>query len=171
MALPTTAVAYVVNNGTVGSQTYTGSIGMDFDVSTTPIMVTELGVFDSSQNGLGGTVNAYIYNRATQTSVATLSFTTGSPGTLTAGSRFKSLACPVVLPAGFQGSIVIDSGNELNGNTMGAAATNWSTNTNGGLISFTGSGRYGTTGAYPATADGGPANRYAGGTFRFAASP
>lgn len=171
VALPTTAVAYVVNNGTVGSQTYTGSIGMDFDVSTTPIMVTELGVFDSSQNGLGGTVNAYIYNRATQTSVATLSFTTGSPGTLTAGSRFKSLACPVVLPAGFQGSIVIDSGNELNGNTMGAAATNWSTNTNGGLISFTGSGRYGTTGAYPATADGGPANRYAGGTFRFAASP
>ncbi len=101
-------VAYNVPAGTVGNQAFDGSLGMDFDV-TAPISVTSLGVFDSGSNGLLNSLNAYIYDRTnTAVPVATLSFSPGSPGTLVDGSRFKSLASPLVLLPGFQGTIVAE---------------------------------------------------------------
>ena len=38
-----------------------------------------------------------------------------------------------------------------------------------GMLSFVGGGRFGGFGAFPGTGDGGPADRYFAGTFRFAA--
>lgn len=159
-------IAYQVPAGTVGNQAFTGPLGMDFDVNS-PIRVTELGVFDSAQDGLVNTITAYIYDRTTQTSIVSLPFTAASPGTLVAGSRMKALPAPIVLPAGFQGSIVAENfgASDQNGNSSTPA---WTTDSGGGLVSFVGSARWGPTpGLYPPNADGGPANRYATGTLEF----
>lgn len=91
----------------------------------------------------------------------------------------------MTLPVGFQGSIVVFgygngiSSGELDGNSY-AAATGvppypWTTNDGGGLLSFLGLGRYSGGGgisiSFPTNIDAGPANRYAAGTFAYAAVP
>ncbi len=159
--------AYEVAAPTTGNQAYGGSLGMDFDVNR-PILVYALGVFDSNQDGLSVPIVARIFNRTTQQVLVTLTFPAGNTGTLVNGSRFLSLPCPLQLPAGFQGVIEADGygATEQNGNVNGPAR---STDGGGGAISFVGGGRYtATAGAFPTTIDGGPANRYAAGTFVFA---
>src|SRR5262245_21068776 len=102
------AIAYNVPALTVGNQVFGGSLGMDFDVNQ-PIVITDLGVFDSSSDGItaGSTLNAQLFNRATTaTASPILTFTNGSPGALVGGSLFKPLATPILLPAGFQGTMV-----------------------------------------------------------------
>ena len=166
--------AYVVPSGTVGNQDLSSvpqSLGMDFDVNS-PISITSLGVFDSGGDGLAGPLRAHIYNRDSQASLASLDFTPSQPGTLVGGSRFKPLSNPLVLPAGFHGTVVVDyltNQMELNGN-WGHGAGSWTTDSGGGLISFVGSARTTVSGiGYPGVADAGPANRYAAGTFLFTA--
>jgi len=155
----------------VGNQAFIGSLGMDFDV-VTPIRITQLGVFDDGSNGLSRQLTARIYNRDTQTAVATLTFATGQTGTLIGGSRFLSLAEPLVLDQGFQGSIVIWYSNgtdERLFNTFGnpdPAIADLQV-FDGGSIFFVGAGRYGSAGRFPGTVDSGPVNRYAGATFAF----
>lgn len=160
-------IAYQVPAGTVGNQTYGGPLGMDFNVNG-PVIVTHLGVFDSDSNGLSRPLSAYLWNRtSTATPLVTAGFTGAVPGTLVGGSRFKPLATPILLSAGFQGTVSADGygAGEPNGNSGSPV---WTTDTGGGLLSFVGTSRYGTTpGTYPGTADGGPANRYAAGTFAF----
>jgi hypothetical protein len=162
-------IAYQVPAGTVGTQTnFSGPLGMDFDVNQQPIAITELGVFDNGSDGLANALTARLYNRDTQLEVAHLDFAAGQTGTLIDGSRFLPLATPVVLPAGFHGSIVAEgySPAEPDGNFLSQPIT-WSTN-GGGLINFVGTSRYGfTQGDFPTTPDAGPANRYAAGTFQF----
>lgn len=158
-------VAYKVAASTVGNQDFGGALGMDFDVAS-PIKVTKLGVFDDSSDGLFLPINARLYNRATQEVVATLDFTADSAGELVEGSRFKSLPSPLSLPAGFQGTMVASGygGDERNGNGLEGR----SVYSAGGAILFVGTARYGVNpSGFPDTADGGPANRYAAGTFFF----
>ena len=181
-------MAYQVPAGVVGNQTdaATRSFGMDFNV-TSALEVTQLGVFDSSQDGLVAPIEAAIYDRSTQalaSGVATFAAGSGpASGTLLDGSRFLPIA-PLVLPAGFQGSIVVfgygdGASGELDGNSFGAATGTptfpWTVNDGGGLLSFVGSGRFSDAGgvaiSYPPNIDTGPANRYAAGTFAFAAVP
>ncbi|MCA9267274.1 MAG: hypothetical protein KDA41_02330, partial [Planctomycetales bacterium] len=89
---------YNVPAGTVGNQTYGGTLGMDFDVNQ-EITISRLGVFDSGSNGLSNTINAYIFDRTnTATPLATVTFTPGSPGVLEEGNRLKTLGSPLVLP-------------------------------------------------------------------------
>jgi len=161
-------IAYHVRGGQAGNQDYGGSLGMDFDVLA-PIAITQLGVFDDGSAGLNLPITAHLYDRtATATPLATVSFATSSGATLIGGSRFQPLAGPLVLPAGFQGAIVAEGygSTERNGNCHGATPA-WSTDSGSGRIAFVGGGRFGTAGAYPGGADGGPANRYAAGTFMF----
>ncbi len=162
-------IAYIVPAGTVGNQDVANTaVGMDFDVAHS-IKITKLGVFDDSGDGLNLTITASIYDRtAPAQPVATLEFTTASPGDLIGGSRFKSLPEPLTLNAGFQGSIVVHgySVGELLFNTHGGAVGGLQT-FDGGSLLFVGSSRYGAAGQFPNTADGGPVNRYAGGTFEF----
>ncbi len=156
---------YQVPSSTVGLQSYTGPLGMDFNV-VSPVIVTQLGVFDSGSNGLSTPITAYIYDRDTQSSIGSMLFAAGNTGTLVGGSRYLTLACPLALPAGFHGSIVADgySASEPNGNMMSGGT--WTTNGASGAISFVNGGRYGgTPGTYPTSLDSGPANRYAAGTF------
>lgn len=162
-------VAYSVASGAVGAQNFGGSIGMDFDVGGSPVNMTHIGVFDSGQDGINGTLNAYIYNRDTQTVVAGPFSFSGAGDTLIGGSRFRDIA-DVTLPANFHGSVVVDGYNaaELLFNTGGTVPGGASALGDGnGLLTFTGTGRFGNPGAFPATADAGPANRYGAGTFAF----
>src|SRR5438874_7994619 len=73
-------VAYQVPGSTLGNQAFGGSLGMDFNVSQ-PVVVTQLGVFDSGSNGLQSPLAARLYNRDTQAQVTSLSFAPGSTGT------------------------------------------------------------------------------------------
>jgi hypothetical protein len=163
------AIAYGVPAGTIGNQAFGGSLGMDFDVNQT-ITITRVGVFDSGSDGLAVPITAHIYNRDTGTDViAPIAFAAGNTGTLIGGSRFLDLATPLTLPAGFHGTIVAEGygASEPNGNSGGAAPP-WTTDSFGGAISFVGGGRFGfTPGAFPTNLDGGPANRYAAGSFDF----
>jgi hypothetical protein len=179
----TTVTAYGVPAGTVGSQTYSGALGMDFDVLR-PITVTELGCFDSSANGLSRTITVVLWSRRDNGSPANAAddtagsvmasevFTTASPGTLTGTQRFKPLAAPVVLLPGAYTMVAYNYGSgEPNGNN--AAFLN-SVNAGSGALAFVGTSRYGSAtppaspaASWPGSPDGGPAARYAAGTFRF----
>lgn len=163
-------VAYLVAFGLAGSGTYSGSLGMDFDVAR-PVRITELGVFDSSADGLFLTLTVVLYDRQTREALASLEFTPQDPGTLRDGSRFKALPQPVVLPAGFQGVIACwgyGSEEPYFDNSLDAAELQVF---GGGSLLFVGSGRFGAAGRFPATPDRGPVNRYGAGTFYFEPLP
>ena len=180
-------IAYQVPAGVVGNQSDGANIsfGMDFNINSA-ITVDQIGVFDSSQDGLLAPIAAAIYDRSTQALVSpVVTFAAGSgvgSGTLVSGSRFLPIA-PITLSAGFQGAIVAYGyGNgtsaELAGNSFGAATGTptfpWTVNDGGGLITFVGAGRYSGGGGaiqYPGVTDGGPVNRYAAGTFAFSTVP
>ena len=165
------AIAYGIPAGTAGTQAYDGALGNDFDViSATGISVTRLGVFDDLSDGLNSTITVGIFDRATAALVGTSLTFTGSDGSLEDGSRFITLVSPIILPAGFEGSIVAQgyNGAERNGN-VGTGSTAGTTDDGGGAISFVGGSRFGPAGgfAYPTSLDGGPANRYHAGNFDY----
>jgi hypothetical protein len=165
--------AYIVPSGTSGNWAFSGPVGMDFDVNQ-QVAITSLGVFDDGSNGLGRTLVVLLYDRDNPAqALVGCTFAPASPGTLVGGSRFQALGIPLVLPTGFHGSIVAEGygAGEQAGNGMGGAPP-WWTDTGLGLLSFVGSARWSTTpGAYPTVLDGGPANRYAAGTFEFTPEP
>ena len=173
-------IAYVVPAGTPGTQQFTGALGMDFNVIS-DIVVTQLGVFHDSvflgSPDLQAPLEARLYQRddtnpCSFTLLATLDFTLCDEGTAIDSSFFLPLPTPITLPAGFTGSIVASGygGIEQNGN-LGTGPGNWYTDDGGGLISFVGGGRYGSSPAgFPKTIDGGPPNRYAAGTFMYHAA-
>lgn len=162
-------IAYRVPAGTAGNQAFGGPLGMEFDVNV-PVVLTEMGVFDDGSDGLSRPITASLYDRtATGSPMVTLPFATGTGAPLVGGSRFQPLAGPLLLRPGFQGTIVAENygGSERNGNSHGGPPA-WTTDSGGGAISFVGGARWGATqGSYPPNADGGPANRYAAGTFAF----
>ena len=167
------AVIAYDNSLQTGNQTLTGSVslGMDFNVNA-PISVTALGVFDSGGRPLLNSLTAILYNRATQTAVAQFTFPVGTSMTLINGDLFQNLNTPLILPAGFQGSIVAQGfgTGQPNGNsTLIPPFTGPTTNNGGGLISFVGTSRYGATGTYPTTPDA-VVNQYGAGTFMFNAA-
>src|SRR5690348_18267497 len=85
-------VAYVVPAGTTGNQNYGGALGMDFNVNS-PIVVSQLGVFDDGSDGLQLPLEARLYQRddsdpeCKSVLLATIDFTPDDPGTLVDGSR------------------------------------------------------------------------------------
>jgi hypothetical protein len=164
----TGGIAYLVPAGTGGNQAFGGALGMHFEVDR-PVFITRLGVFDSGSDGLFLPISARLYNRDNLQVVASLLFEPGDDGELIDGSRFKNLAAPVALPAGFRGTIVASGygAEEQNGNA--GAADLGLTTFDGACLRFVGTSSYGLDGAgYSDTPDGGPANRYAAGTFAFA---
>ncbi len=169
---PTRAgIAYVNPEFQEGNQgNFGGSLGMDFTVDR-PIQITKLGVFDEYSDGLYLTLHAAIWDRKNTNELANLEFTPEDPGDLVGGSRFKALSTPLVLPPGFQGTIVAYGYGALErlfntGNRPEDVALLQTFD--GASLTFVGLGRWSATaGAFPDTADGGPANRYAAGTFYF----
>ena len=168
-----TAVAYGNAAGSVGTQTFGGALGMDFVVNS-PVRVTDLGVFDSGSDGLSRTITAQMWSRSgnSGTRLVEERFTQSDPGELIGGNRFKSLSEPLELAPGDYTIVAYGYGSgEPNGNvgTGGPNASEKTLDDGNGLLSFVGDSRFGlTAGAFPATVDNGPANRYSAGTFRFA---
>jgi hypothetical protein len=176
-------------------QYYTGSLGMDFNV-TTPIQITALGAFayfGTIQNPSGLVVTIYTCppNDGVGTPVAGLSETiTNSDSSILAGtdSRFEQLSSPITLGPG-QYTVVANgygvAGNNAQypyGDPDGNAGyidppynttqtKYWYTNSGNGAIDFVGGARYGSAGLYPTSIDGGPPDRYAAGTFEFVPTP
>ena len=179
----TAATAYQIPTATVGTQSYAGALGMDFEV-VRPVQVTELGCFDSGANGLSRSITVVLWSRdsnGTPASTAddlagtvrsSLVFTAASPGTLVGSQRFKTLASPLSLVPGSYTIVAYNYGaTEPNGNSL---AFNGGTQDGGGALRFVGSSRYGVTApppstaaSWPGTPDSGPAAQYAAGTFRF----
>jgi hypothetical protein len=154
-----------------GTQAFTGSLGMDFDVNS-PITITALGVFNSGQAGITGTLSAEIFNVTGLAVGGTLVSLTGTQGTLIDGSRFLGLLTPVTLPAGDYSIVSWGySATDLDGNYTPPTTI---LNDDGGAISFVGSGRYsatGTGGEFPTIIDSGAPDHYYAGTFEVASDP
>ena len=172
----TTHVAYVVPASTEGNQAFDGSVGMEFNVNNR-VTVTKLGCFDDNSDGIQTPISVRLYDRDQLTVVASAEFVPGDDGTLTGGSRFKTLTTPLVLPTGFRGTIVAEGYGESErlGNRQPAPWTTDNGTANGAAsLAFVGTSRYNfpvVIGAYPETADTGPAAKYAGGTFEFETTP
>jgi hypothetical protein len=170
-------VAYQVPAGTAGNQNFDGNLGMDFNVRAPAIRVTQIGAFDSGGDGINGTITAGVFNRTTGTQVGTGATFNGSGQTLVDGSRFAAPSGgSFVLTRGFQGTIVAQGYNaaEMLGNAgVSVPPQMWTTNGGpGNQIAFTGLSRWGLAPfGFPANIDGGPANRYAAGTFEFEVIP
>jgi hypothetical protein len=140
---------------------------MEFDVDR-PVIVTRLGVFDSGSDGLFLPISARLYNRDNQQVVASMNFDPGDDGELVDGSRLKNLPVPLPLPAGFHGMIVASGYGAGEPNANGQGVDIGLTTFDGACLTFVGTSRYDPdpTG-YATIVDGGPANRYAAGTFAF----
>jgi len=164
------AIALTVPAGATFNQHHNGLLGMDFDVTGPDgIVVSRLGAFDSGQDGILGTINVGIVDRATGLVVGEVLTFSGDAGDVVDGSRFLNLSTPITLANGFQGSITAQGyGQEGNGN--GQAST---IDDGGGLINFVGGARWGGDDAISLAPndDGGPANRYFAGTFDYRAVP
>lgn len=165
-----THTAYLVEAGTGGNQSYGGALGMDFEVIE-EIRVTDLGVFDDNSDGLFRPITAQLWSRAGNSGISILAqetFTPDLPGTLEGGSRFKPLAEPLVLSPGSYTIVAHGYGaGEQNVNQGFAANEGLDIDTGGAVLRFVGDSRYGNPGGFPTTLDGGPANRYGAGTFKF----
>jgi len=174
-------VAYDIPASTAGTQSFGGVLGMDFVVNS-DIRVTSLGAFDHNSDGIAsGTITTELWGRnenGTPTNfaddsgagiLASDTFTSGSPGTLIGGSRFKTLGSPLLLTPGAYTIVAYGySASERNGN-LGTGSTAGTVNVGGGLISPVGVSRNGgTAGSSIGTGlDAGPANRYHAGTFQY----
>ena len=143
--------AYMIEEGTPGNQAYGGSLGMDFEVLE-EVRVTDLGVFDDGSNGLSATITAQLWSRTGNSGgsvLASLTFTSGNPGTLEGGSRFKALASPLVLVPGSYTMVAYGYGaSEQNGNQGTGGIDGLDIDPGGGLLQFTGVGRYGNAGSF-----------------------
>ncbi len=175
-------VAYQVNAPQAGIQDFGGALGMDF-VVTEPIVVSSLGAFDADQNGMARDITVQIWERNDGGTpgipgddtggvlLASEVFTSNDPGTLVGGSRFKSLDSDLVLGPGAY--TVSASGYGLgellaNAGFGGGFPIDRQLNDGGGLLEFVGTSRFGVAaGNFPGSPDGGPADRYAAGTFGF----
>ena len=169
LATPSVLGEFIALDSTrgVGNQGWNGALGMDFDVIE-PIRVTELGAFDSGQNGLSKDIEVGVFDRDTETLVAGLDATITSSNSLDGQSRYADIA-DVLLPIGSYAIVAQGYGSsEKNGNA-GSGGTGPTIDEGGGRIEFVGQARYSRTKSlvYPTTSDGGPANRYDAGTFKY----
>src|SRR5262249_54585871 len=116
------------------------------------IPVTQLGVFDSGQNGITGTLMVAIFSSTGSQVTPVLNFS-GLAGTLIGGDRFLSLPMPVILGPGDYSLTIAGWGPQNpNGNGMcvgnpacgapplGGPFSPPALDTGGGAITFTGSG-------------------------------
>jgi len=165
-----------------------GSIGEDFAVGGTPIVINSLGAFDDNEDGLNGTIRVAIFNTSAPAApIVVADITTANSG-LAPGSAFRYLTTftPVTLTTGVyrivafgygQGDLAGDIGDSAYvgpppvDDTAGGDiqypisnqlnANNWVSNPNGG-----GGGGGGGL-VYPTVDQGLPLNRYLAGSLLY----
>ncbi|MCB1095121.1 MAG: hypothetical protein KDN22_06030 [Verrucomicrobiae bacterium] len=177
-------VAYQIDEGVVGNQEFGGALGMDFIVNST-ITVDSLGAFDSDSDGFNLPITVELWSRDDFETpddfsdddgleiLASAEFEEGETGTAMGGSRFLTLAEPVVLEPGAYTIVGVGYGPGESNYNVGDrnAAAEGLTVADTDLITFVGSSRFGDAGAgpgaFPFSPDGGPVNRYGAGSFTF----
>ena len=169
-------LAYSVPSGTAGSHVHVGTLGMDFNVSTSPIKVTAVGYFAPS-NAIppaGIPITVGIFDRATSMLVkgTKWTFTNTSPGLPMPGTamRIAYLNPPVILPANGQYTMAAYGYGNTSyqyGNSASPSVPPSTMNSGNNLISFVGTSRWvsGVFG-YPTVVDSTVA-QYRAGTFLF----
>ncbi len=171
-------VAQSVPAKSVGNVATGASFGMDFEVRA-PVLLTDLGAFDSISDGLFQSPTVELWSRdnagtpddlsddAGNEIIATALFSNEAPGTLEGGVRFKALSEPITLPVGDYTIVGYGwgAGEEMSdgrqrGNTgVGTLADVFQ-------LAFVGSGRTGGGGEFPGTAEeAGPPNLFGAGNF------
>lgn len=139
VGVTTTASAFVAlsNSTPTGNQSYGGTLGQFFHVDAPKITITGLGVYDSGQNGIIGSLSVKIWDEFGATVVPTVVFGGGSPqGSLIGTYRFQSIT-PVVLPTGkYLVGAWGFSGSDPNGNLNLPSPPAIVGNTGGGLVSY-----------------------------------
>lgn len=164
--------AYSDGAGATGNQSFSGALGMDFQVvAPGGIDVFSVGAFDSGQNGFTNQISISFYDLShTASPVFAYTIPAGSGGTLAGGDRFYTLPTSLYLAPGSY-SIVAQgfSASDPNGNRLFSGFAAPTLNTGGGLISFLSTSRYGWGSGFPATTDFLP-TQYGAGTFTFGAA-
>ena len=171
-----TVLAYSYSAATTGNQAHPGNLGLDFDVLSTSIEVTELLAFDSDADGWVGTstlITVGIFDSTGTLVTPTVTFSPSNMGTLTGGSYRTLSIAPTTLAVGSYTVVAVGFNNDdMNFNTSGGSGGP-TTDDNVGLIAFVGGGSYdfGTTLADPSSPDGGGVQRYGAGSFAFSEVP
>ena len=175
-----TTIAYRTLPG-IGNATFEGNLGMDFEVLK-PIRVTDLGVFDSGQDGISGTVAVSLWSLTGRdgTRLVSRAFM-GEAGAIESGtgSRFLALDEPVVSPPGFY-SIVASGflGDDLYSRADLHNPLHGDVDPGDVAIEFIGTSRFSYFDSpdrflershhrLPERLDRGPVNKWAAGTFKF----
>jgi hypothetical protein len=128
-----------------GNQAWPGNLALDFNVNS-PVLVTELGVFNTSGTGMiNGSIQVVIYNTLNDSEVTPV---VTFHGTYTPGALgfdvFQPIA-PVTLPVGsYQVDAVGFSATDLDGN-RNYGTTGPVLNDDGGRLTFTGAAWDGNT--------------------------
>ena len=166
--MPTLTVAYNNASGLNGNQNFSGSLGMDFTVNV-PLTIYDFGVFDDGQTTMAAPITVGIYDVSTGQLVGQTLTISGTAGTQSGSSRFETLTAPLVLNSGTYSIVASGYGASMENYNQGSGTQNslLTTNSDSGAISFVGTSRFGSAGAFPTSIDAGPANQYAAGTFEF----
>ena len=171
---PVLAVPQTLQSGTElsGNQDYSG-VGVKFHVNSS-VDVTDLGIFDSGQNGItsGTTLSAFLMTSVGVT-LASQTFDNASPGTLDGRYRFKSIPVTTLAPGDYvlAGYGWTPTDQEHNCNIGGACEV---FNTGGGLLTYVSSPYGGGTdpaGTLPTNECCGNLNFFAAANMKFDATP
>ena len=151
-------------------QGYTGSLGMDFIVNS-KISVTSLGAFNPFGTGsFHNDIRVGIFDLAGNLQGSSVTFAANTTYNFVLGSYdvYQTIS-PILLNPGSYSVVALGySPADPNGNLGNGSSPPSLLNDGGGIISFTGGGRYGNASfTLPGTIDSGPVNRYDAGTFEF----
>jgi hypothetical protein len=129
---PSFAVVLQTSNASVGNQAYSG-VGLEFNVNA-PISVTALGIYDSGQNGIAGSLTADILSLTGQVE-ATATFNSSGLYSQAGNYVFQNIAPLILSPGSYylMGYGWSSNDPEHNSNIDGPADT---FNTMGGAVSF-----------------------------------
>jgi len=182
---PIDAFKATITTGTrgdgLGRQTLSDFVlGLDFEVMSPHITITQLGIWDDNGNGLLSPHTLLLYDLADPSTPLARIDTLPGTGVLEGGYRYFDLTDYVTLAAGTQFSIVVyypEGNKDSNGNSGPLPLTRGEPTPifvgNGyGYIDNIGVARYGHPGlGFPGTLDFGPANRYHAGSFTYFPNP
>lgn len=131
-AEPALAVVLQTSNASTGNQAYSG-VGLEFNVNA-PISVTALGIHDSGQNGIAGSLTADILTTTGQLEASAVFNSSGSYSAV-GNYVFQNITLIVMAPGSYylMGYGWSPSDPEHNSNIDGPADT---FNTLGGAVSF-----------------------------------
>ena len=174
MVGPASAVPTTMHtaNTSIGNQTGYG-VGLDFTVNAGPgISISELGVYDSQNDGILGaaTLSTYVFD-STQTVLGQMAFTSAD-GAGTANYLFKPLATPIALGPGSYTIMsygFIGSDNEYNQNFTSSGGPTFN---GGGLITLVRSAwGSNSAGVFPTSWSAAGVDHFDGPNMKFTAIP